>query len=153
MRSIIKGALSGLGLAPAGRVDRLTNELRDRDRRITALEERVAKARADSEDWKRKADASAREAAELKKGVERARSDAQRATTGLDESKARAEMLGAELKAIRARIDEATRTTSGARTQLMAIEVKLDLIEAAILVLDTRTRESAVTQAPDPVRT
>ena len=45
---------------------------------------------------------------------------------------------------MRDRLEKAHLATDAANEQLMAMEVKLDLIEAAIQVLDARTREQAV---------
>jgi hypothetical protein len=47
---------------------------------------------------------------------------------------------------MRSRLENAHRATDSANEQLMAMEVKLDLIESAIQVLDTRTREQAVSR-------
>ena len=45
------------------------------------------------------------------------------------------------------RLDNAHRATDSANEQLMAMEVKLDLVESAIQVLDSRTREQAVSRS------
>jgi hypothetical protein len=52
--------------------------------------------------------------------------------------------LKTQLHALRERLGHANHVTTIAREHLLATEVKFDLIEAAILVLDTRTRETAV---------
>jgi hypothetical protein len=69
-----------------------------------------------------------------------------RAAVPMSELKERMAKLGAdvELHALRERLGHANHVTTIAREHLLATEVKFDLIEAAILVLDTRTRETAV---------
>ena len=61
----------------------------------------------------------------------------------------RAQALTTQLEEYRARLDGANQATKMAREQLMVMEVKLDLIEAAISVLDARTREAAVSRPAD----
>jgi len=58
----------------------------------------------------------------------------------------------AQVKELHETIERANRSTTTAREQLMATEVKLDLIEAAIHVLDSRTREAAVGHSADIAR-
>ena len=59
----------------------------------------------------------------------------------------RAESETQEKLALRARLEEAQRTAANAREYLMATEAKLDLIEAAIQVLDARTRETSLNRS------
>ena len=80
----------------------------------------------------------------FQRGTERARTD---------EWKRKAEALTSDVRDLKLRLDdargrleEAQRGATFAREHLMAMETKLDLIEAAIQVLDTRTREAAVTR-------
>ena len=77
----------------------------------------------------------------------RATNHAARATAAADEWKARSETLALKVRELRAALDEANLLTNTARGHLMATETKLDLIEAAIQVLDTRTREAALTRS------
>ena len=86
--------------------------------------------------------------------IARAKADVERERGKTDEWKSRTEKMTAEAEDLRARLhharaslEETQRTAIFAREHLMAIEVKLDLIEAAIQVLDTRTREEAVTRS------
>ena len=151
MKTAIKALLAGVGLAPARQVDRLADQARQAAARATELEERMAKLRADVESWKHRYEESASAVAEWKHAAstanakaERAAVEAQRAETRADELKLRSEALVVQVQALRERLGKATHAATTAREHLMATEVKLDLIEAAIQVLDTRTRESVV---------
>ena len=73
------------------------------------------------------------------------RAGAEHAKVRGSEWKARAEALSEEKRDLRARLEEVQRASITAREYLMATEAKLDLIEAALQVLDSRTREAAIT--------
>ncbi len=151
MKTAIKKLLAILRLAPASQVEHLSDQARRATARLSEFEERMAKLRADVETWKQHYEESAKTVAEWKQAAstssakaERAVADAKRAEASAEEWKARAEALKTQLHALRERLDNASHATTMAREHLMATEVKLDLIEAAIQVLDTRTRETAV---------
>ena len=61
-----------------------------------------------------------------------------------------AQDLRTRLQNARARLEEAERSAATAHEHLMAMEVKLDLLEAAAQVLDLRTRDEAVPHASRP---
>jgi chromosome segregation ATPase len=172
MKSAIKGLLSAVGLAPAAQAERLTKEARELAARVAQLEERLAQARADADSWKRRhtetADAltgwkqaAAKGDAETERiraasdrlaaDVERAAADVKREQARTEEWRARAEKIAADaqdlrvrLQNSRAKLDDAERAAATAHEHLMAMEVKLDLLEAAAQVLDLRTRDQAV---------
>jgi chromosome segregation ATPase len=75
------------------------------------------------------------------------RADVEREQARTADWRRRAETLTSELHEMRTRLENAQRATESANEQLMAMEVKLDLIEAAIQVLDSRTREQAVSRS------
>ena len=168
MKEAIKRLLSALGLAPAthvvrlaAEVERLTAETRRLSARVAQLEDRVVTSRADAEGWKRRHEDTTRVLADAKKassGAESeaeatlalARADAERARSQGDEWKKKAESRGALIEELRARTHEAERAAASAREHLMAVEVKLDLVEAAIQILDARTREGALGPVADP---
>jgi chromosome segregation ATPase len=178
MKGTIKGFLSALGLAPAAQADRLTKETRDLAAKVAQLEERLAQARVDADNWKRRHTESAeavagwKEAAakadaetervrasgdRLASDVERAAADLKREQARTEEWKARADKFAADaqdlrvrLQNARTRLDEAERTAATAHEHLMAMEVKLDLLEAAAQVLDLRTRDQVVPAAARP---
>lgn len=161
MKRAIKGLLAAIGLAPARQVNHANTHVREAEAKIHALQDRLATMRADLEHWKQRYEEKSTAVADLRHAVAQAEAKAERAAAATaraeaqtDEWKTRATALAAELQQIRLQIKEATRTSTSARDQLMAMELKLDLLEAAVNVLDTRTREAAVSRpaaAPDPV--
>jgi chromosome segregation ATPase len=151
MRATIRRVLAGVGLTPAGQLQRSEHEARQLSDRIQQLEARAARLRTDAETWKQRhdeisaklresRDAAAKAAAE----AERLREGAEHAKRRATEWKARADALTAEKRDLRARLEEAHRAALTAREYVMATEAKLDVIEAAIQLLDSRTREAAV---------
>jgi chromosome segregation ATPase len=128
-------------------LDRVAAQLEHARERLTQIEERLAAARADAEGWKRRYEDSSRQSADYKAAAAHDEKNAERATTAAAQSKDRAEALAAEVRELKERLREAHRVTATAREHLMATETKLDLIEAAIQVLDTRTRDRAATRS------
>lgn len=168
MKTAIKALLSAVGLAPASQIERLNHDVRRAEAKIGQLEEQIAQLRADGQSWKRRYDDTSEAVAGWKQAAHRAEAEAERTKGSADRTKAdlerartdvereqaraadwrrRAEALTAELQEWRGRVEDAHRATDSANEQLMAMEVKLDLIEAAIQVLDTRTREQAVSRS------
>jgi len=126
-RLVIK-LLAAVGLAPARRYAMASRQAHE-----LAVEVRVWKKRAT------KSDARVRELEQqLKDQIHRlkeARAAAEKKAnlTGRDQ---------AEWKAMQSRLAESERALAIAREQLMAIEVKLDILEGAANVLDARTRSA-----------
>lgn len=154
MMATIKQALAGVGLVPAGQLHRVAEESRQMSERLKSVEDRVAKLRADAETWKQRHDEVAAKLREWKDAAAQAAADAERMRAGAEhakarasEWKARAEALTEEKRDLRARLDEVQRAAITTREYLMATEAKLDLIEAALQVLDSRTREAAITRS------
>jgi chromosome segregation ATPase len=150
MKTAIRRLLATVRLAPASQVEHLADQTRRAAARVSDLEARMAKLRADVDTWKSHHEASAKTAAEWKQAAstanaktERSAAHTKRAEAAAEEWKARALALKAQLHSLRERLSHASQSTTMAREHLMATEVKLDLIEAAIQVLDTRTRKTA----------
>ena len=150
MKATIANVLRAAGLAPARQLERLEDESRRTPGRVKSLEDRVAKFRSDAETWKQRHDDVSAKLRECRDAVAKASAEAERMRVGAEhakaragEWKARAEAATEEKLALRARLEDAQRTAILARESLMATETKLDLIEAAIQVLDSRTREAA----------
>lgn len=149
MKTAIKGLLATVRLAPASQVAHLADQAKRATVRVSELEDRMAKLRAEIETWKSHHEASAKAAAEWKQAAsaavekaERSAAQTARAETSAEEWKARGLALKEQLRSLRERLDSANHATTLAREHLMATEVKLDLIEAAVQVLDTRTRQT-----------
>jgi hypothetical protein len=103
----------------------------------------VEELRAESSEWKAKRDEALKQAqtalkenAHQTQRLEKLRVDSDK----LRERLARARTSHEELTVLQARLGEAERELTLAREHLMAIEVKLDILEGAANVLDTRTR-------------
>lgn len=152
MKATIRQALAGVGLVPAGDLQKLADELRQTTEKVRSLEDRVVKLRADADTWKRRHEEISGKLREWKELAAQAEAEAARMREGAEhakarasEWKARAEAAEREKRDLRARVEEAQRAATMARDYVMATETKLDLIEAAIQVLDLRTREPAIT--------
>ncbi len=116
-----------------GEVQRLEREharAADRAEQMAALKAELGKAKAAADRAEAENAALRAQAAELE--------------SRLAEGRAKQDHLAAEVAEQRARADKGHHAARLAREHLMAIEVKLDLIEAAIGVLDTRTRGAGV---------
>jgi chromosome segregation ATPase len=145
---MLRKVLAGIGLATAAQVRHATAQAQQAAQKS---EERLAKLRADAEGWKQRYDEASRAAAEWKKAAAGAEAESarlnrelQRAQGHAEEWKSRADALTTQVRDLKERLDETRRVTTVARQHLMATEVKLDLIEAAVQVLDARTREGAL---------
>lgn len=150
MKTAITSLLASVHLAPANQVRHLSDQARRATVKASELEARLAQLRADVDTWKGHHEASAKAAAEWKQAAatanakaERSAAYTKRAEASAEDWKARALALKEQLRSLRERLDHANQATALAREHLMATEVKLDLVEAAIQVLDTRTRKTA----------
>jgi chromosome segregation ATPase len=152
MNSLISSVLAPLGLAPAGHARRLKAESERSAEKLRALEGRMTELKADAEGWKRRYEEGSRKLAEAQAAVTRAEAKAGREEARAQELKSRGDALAAEMKEMRARLQDAGRTSGTVREHLMATETKLDLIEAALQVLDARTRAAAAPQHADKPR-
>jgi chromosome segregation ATPase len=119
--------------------------------KIARLEQQMMKLREERDGWKQRHQDAVAAAGDLKKAASRAedasaraRADAERANAQVEEWRTRAQALTMEVREVRDRLEEARRVGTLAREHLMVTETKLDLIEAAIQVLDARTREAAL---------
>jgi len=148
MKATIRKILAGIGLATAAQVRHAAAQAQQSARKA---DQRMARLRTSAEGWKQRHEQTSKVAAEWKHAAVDARANVERATGRLEqvqahvvEWKARAEALATQVRDLKERLDEARRVTTVARQHLMATEVKLDLIEAAVQVLDARTREGAL---------
>lgn len=145
--------LNALGLVRATAHAALDEQRRKADARAAKLAETVDASRGEARDWKAKAaDAEKRardferEAAKQSERGEKVRADL---AGQLETERARV----AELLALKQRLADAERELAVARDLLMAIDVKLDILEGAANVLDGRTRTvlaAASRPASDP---
>lgn len=122
MRSLINSLLAALGLVTA--------------RRYRAGMEQERQARAAAQEWKAKATESMARVRDLEEEVKVQTRHANKSQAYLDKANARRH----EIEDLRKRLANAERELLVAREHLMAIEVKLDILEGAANVLDIRTR-------------
>ena len=126
---LLQSLLGAVGLASAGQV-------RTAQQRADELKRAIADSRTEAARWKAKANelttklSDAEHAAERLPKVERQ----------LQQWKARDEMHAAKLAEVRERMRRAERAAALSQEHLIATEAKLDVIEAALGVLDRRTR-------------
>ncbi|HEY1303426.1 MAG TPA: hypothetical protein VGF24_07765 [Vicinamibacterales bacterium] len=114
------------------RVARYTEALEQQKKaesRALRLEQQLETSREDSRGWKAKAD-------QAHEALKQVQSIAAETRQKLERAEARA----VDLQALQQRLAESERALTIAREQLMAIEVKLDILEGAANVLDARTR-------------
>jgi chromosome segregation ATPase len=151
----MKGPLTKLGVLGPGHYRNLLEELRKAQARSTKLAQELDLARADAKTVKGKADEAAKalrdsqaEAARHMRRAEKLTGDLEKVKTEfqrkyeqecrklaeVDQKRARA------LEDLQQRLGEAERALTVARETLMAVEVKLDILEGAANVLDVRTR-------------
>jgi predicted RNase H-like nuclease (RuvC/YqgF family) len=122
MKRVISGLLSMVGLVPA--------------RRYQVLVDQVEQAKSAAHEWKAKAGQSMARVRELEADIKQQTRQAQKSELYLSKMRERRE----EVQSLRTRLAEAERELMVAREHLMAIEVKLDILEGAANVLDVRTR-------------
>ena len=108
-------------------------------RRYQALLQQVTELRAGGADWKAKAGEAMGRARSLEQDVKRQTQLAARFKAAAE----KAEQKQSEIENLQAQLEHAERELTGAREHLMVIEVKLDILEGAANVLDTRTRTVA----------
>jgi hypothetical protein len=128
MRRVITGLLAMVGLVPAGRHQVLAQQLEQ--------------AKKTAHDWKAKASESMARVGKLEADLKQQTRHAQKSELYLTKMRERRE----EVQSLRTRLAEAERELMVAREHLMAIEVKLDILEGAANVLDIRTRAAIAPQ-------
>jgi type I site-specific restriction endonuclease len=109
-------------------------------RRYDMLSRAVAEAKAGSAEWKARTGEALVRVRTLEAGVRRQTHVAEKLRTSLEKQKQRRE----DIQKLRLRLADAERELVVAREHLMAIEVKLDILEGAANVLDARTRATVV---------
>ena len=145
IRSLVTRSLNMLGLAPAGAVRVADARVQKAEARTGELKTHVAEARAEAERARDRADG-------LAKQLKSSQSDLVRNQDVIQELTASVEKWRARAKHTDGKAARAVQRVRAASEHLMATETKLDLLEAAINVLDRRTRipTGAAGAAPGP---
>ena len=126
---LLQSLLGAVGLAPAGHV-------RAAQRRADDFKRSVADSRADAARWKAKVTELTAKLQDAERAIERL----PKIERQLQQWKARDEMHAAKLADVRERMRRAERAAALSQEHLIATETKLDVVEAALGVLDRRTR-------------
>ena len=134
---LLRSLLGTIGLASAGQARTLMKRAETADQRATELKRAVAEHREEIVRWKAKANELTKRLSEEEHAAERL----PRVERQLAEWKARDEMHVAKLAEVRERMRRAERAAALSQEHLTATETKLDVIEAALNVLDRRTRK------------
>ena len=134
---LLHSLLGRVGLATAGQARTLKKSLETADQRNSELKRAVAETRQEAERWKTKAEEFTRRATKSDQAAERL----PKVERELQQWKARDEKHLAQLAEVRERMIRAEHAAALSQEHLTATETKLDVIEAAIGVLDRRTRK------------
>ena len=129
LKQILVRLFGAIGLVPA--------------RRYAAVVRQAEELRTGAATWKQRAADAAAHAKSLEKEIRRQARLTKEARSALERLRHRE----AELENLQNQLASTERELALAREHLMAVEVKLDILEGAANVLDIRTR-AAVTQAP-----
>lgn len=161
MKRLIIKLLHVLGLVTSGRYGVVVARLREAESQAKKLTKLVESSKAEARTWKTKVDevsqhlkASTKDESkrdrqaekvklEVEKRVEREKKEIARLRAEVD--RLTKQHIG--LESLRAKLAEAEQQLGLAREHLMAIDVKLDILEGAANVLDSRTRAVVAQQA------
>jgi chromosome segregation ATPase len=111
-------------------------------RRFAALSRQLEESKAGSAEWKVRFSAAADRLREAEARLRRQSQAADKLRLSVEKFRQRQE----HVKKLRSRLADAERELMAARDHLMAIEVKLDILEGAANVLDRRMRDAGPTQ-------
>jgi DNA repair exonuclease SbcCD ATPase subunit len=161
VKRLLINLLNALGLVTAGRYGAVAEKLRDAESRIDKLTTLLGEARAEARQWSTSADNTAQRVKAIEKDLaqrgaqhdrdmERRTQEAEKQTRENEKLRGENERLRktlGDLEALRRRLADAERGIVVAREHLMAVDVKLDILEGAANVLDSRTRAVVAQQS------
>jgi predicted nucleic acid-binding Zn-ribbon protein len=133
---LLHSLLGAVGLASAGQARTLIKRVEAADKRAAEFKRAVADAREETARWKAKAGELTERAGKAERAAERL----PKVERELQQWKARDEKHVAQLAEVRDRMVRAEHAATLSQEHLTATETKLDVIEAAVNVLDRRTR-------------
>ncbi len=144
------GLLNAFGLVPSARLTAANERLRKLEARVETLSQKLADAQADARTWQVKAEEARKRATGVEAEAARELQRAEKARAEIEKEAAREKKRGVDVPALERRLDGAEQDLALARDHLMAIEVKLDILEGAATVLDRRTRTLLAASPQDP---
>lgn len=134
---VLHSLLGAIGLTSAAHARTLLTRVQAADDRVAVLTRDLAAARDEAARWKSTADGLSTRVSK----AERAAGQLAKVERELQQWKTRDEKHTAQLAEVRERMIRAERAAELSQEHLTATEAKLDVIEAAIGVLDRRTRQ------------
>lgn len=143
------GLLNILGLIPASRLASVAERLRKSESRVEALSKKLEEVQGESRAFRSKVDEAQKRVKELEGEVSREAQRFEKAKAEIEKQAARDKKKTVDVDALDAQLDEADHVLTVARDHMMAIEVKLDILEGAATVLDGRTRTLLAVASPD----
>ena len=138
---------AAVGLVRAARLAALEQQLRKSEARATKVNETIELTRAEAREWKVKFGEADKRAKEFEREAARQMERVDKIKSDLGAQLETERRRLAEFQAMRTRLADAEREIAVARDHLMAIEVKLDILEGAANVLDNRTRTAPAAAA------
>src|SRR4030095_537404 len=140
MRALVNRAARSVahraGLVPRARVDQLTEALARAQGKIAELKKAVDDTRAEAATWKAKVEESTRRFTQLRDGeAARQAKRSAKVQEDLERVREREEKHRARIAELLARAQAAERAVRLSREQLMAVEVKLEILAGAITVV------------------
>ena len=140
--------LQALGVVSASRYGAVAERLRKSEARVESLSKKLEEAAADSRTIRAKLEEAHRRLRETESEAARETQRLQKLKAEADRELARQKKKTVDIPALQDRLDELERELTVARGHLMAIEVKLDILEGAANVLDGRTRTVLAQRIP-----
>jgi chromosome segregation ATPase len=134
------GLLSAFGLASASRLASMAERLRKSESRVESLSRKLEEAQADIRTWRSKAEEAQKRVKDAESETAREAQRFEKAKADIEKQATRDKKKTIDVDALDVRLDGAERDLAVSRDHLMAIEVKLDILEGAATVLDGRTR-------------
>ena len=154
MRELVKSALRAVGLSTRCEADNLRRKVEDRERDCQSLRDALKTSRKREAGLADRSAVQERLIGELKQDVRRwkeltdaARAKEKGAAKAAEDATAKAHEYAAANRDLKGRLETAETALLVSRDQLMATETKLDLLEAAVNLLDQRTRSGPGTKA------
>jgi len=144
---MVRRMLRSLGLVRVGRLTNAEERVRKAEARSTKQAHSVEEAREEARAWRQKFEKAREELPPWKQRVEEAQKALKREEHARARDSERFEKVKSafgrraiDVEALQKRLAETERELVVAREHLMAVEVKLDILEGAANVLDARTR-------------
>ena len=135
------GLLRIFGLVPAGQHASTAERLRKSETRVESLTRKIEEVHAESRAWRAKAEEAQRRVKDAEDNAARESQRLQKVNAETERQLAREKKRNVDIPALQQRLDDAERELVVCREHLMAIEVKLEILDGAANVLDARTRK------------